>query len=419
MTNALVQGRKKCRPGHEQAGETRANEMLLLLLEGPRGLKPSLLQSCSLGEEGKHCYCKSEECVALRKSLDYSAHHPWPLGFLADWSLRIALALAKQNSHWHGEKSLHGGKGICMPAVDTRRRQAGKGRPAVAEDLEKPNHHPWSASGQHREKVASLMSWPEMPAALPSVPGRLWPALCPPSSIKRCNNARHAANFISTPKVSDANPVHPHSLPIVFDAAVLKLLLVASMIIMLLPERPGTHGAPAKKCFHMKTPEHNGAAFRNLRNKYENLRFREVAPWWNCSGEHLRLPKLKALTKWEMLEAVESQLDLFIPVLQNQSEASFSQDASQVLDFLLPFRGELKACIQHMPAHPPKSGHLQEFKAQLQTFNTSNVEQSPKCLEAAVGLNIYRLLSDLTHHILHQDYRYHHRQQHCRHPSSN
>uniref|UniRef100_A0ABM5ESD0 Uncharacterized protein n=1 Tax=Pogona vitticeps TaxID=103695 RepID=A0ABM5ESD0_9SAUR len=321
MTNALVQGRKKCRPGHEQAGETRANEMLLLLLlEGPRGLKTSLLQSCSLGEEGKHCYCKSEECVALQKSLDYSAHHPWPLGFLANCSLRIALALAKQNSRRHGEKSLHG---------------------------------------------------------------------------------------------------DPHSLPIFFDAAVLKLLLVASMIIMLLPERPGTHGAPAKKCFHMKTPEHNGAAFRNLRNKYENLRFREVAPWWNCSGEHLRLPKLKALTKWEMLEAVESQLDLFIPVLQNQSEASFSQDASQVLDFLLPFRGELKACIQHMPAHPPKSGHLQEFKAQLQTFNTSNVEQSPKCLEAAVGLNIYRLLSDLTHHILHQDYRYHHRQHHRRHPSSN
>lgn len=28
----------------------------------------------------------------------------------------------------------------------------------------------------------------------------------------------------------------------------------------------------------------------------EDLRFREVAPWWNCSGEYLRLPKLKNLT---------------------------------------------------------------------------------------------------------------------------
>ncbi|KAJ7304128.1 hypothetical protein JRQ81_011655 [Phrynocephalus forsythii] len=203
-------------------------------------------------------------------------------------------------------------------------------------------------------------------------------------------------------------PILSPTLPIFSNAGVLKQLLVCLVAILMLLDRQGANGAPARRCFLMKTPEDGGDAFLSLRNKYEDLRFRQVAPWGNCSGENLRHPRLKNLTKWETLEAVEMQVDLVIPVLQNQSEANFSRDASRVLDFLMPFRRDLKACIQHKPSHGPESGALQGFKAQLRKFNTSNIEQSPKCLEAAVGLNIYKLLNDIVRRVLHEDYHHHH-----------
>ncbi|KAK9394245.1 hypothetical protein NXF25_014773 [Crotalus adamanteus] len=105
------------------------------------------------------------------------------------------------------------------------------------------------------------------------------------------------------------------------------------------------------------------------------------------------------------MEAVETELALVVPVLQNLSEPVFSKLASKILEFLQPLKDALAPCIRHKPPHEQKSSHLQQFQEAIQKFNASSVQQSPKCLEAAVGLNIVRLLEEdiaqLQHHFRH------------------
>ncbi|XP_042295821.1 uncharacterized protein LOC121915561 [Sceloporus undulatus] len=204
-------------------------------------------------------------------------------------------------------------------------------------------------------------------------------------------------------KPKPANPMQAKPVP-----AFVRPCLLASIVVMIFLQSHDVNGAPRRRCYLPKTPEHR-EAFRTIRNKYEDLRFNEVEPWNNCSEKYLQRPKMENLTKWEKLEALELELNLFIPVLQNQSEPTFSKETTQVLDFLLPYRENLKTCIQDKPPHHKESGYLSRFKEELQRFNTSNIEQSPKCLEEAVGLNIYSLLKDMTqvgplhhHHGQHQ-----------------
>nr|XP_016853758.1 PREDICTED: uncharacterized protein LOC107983691 [Anolis carolinensis]AHY86484.1 interferon lambda [Anolis carolinensis] len=190
-------------------------------------------------------------------------------------------------------------------------------------------------------------------------------------------------------------------------AVAAKLCLLASVALLISLENHDVDGAPRRTCYLPKTPE-NRAAFRTIRNKYEDLRFDGVEPWQNCSEKYLQLPKMDNLTKWEKMGAMELQLNLFIPVLQNQSETTFAKATSEVLEFLLPYREDLKVCMQHRPSHHQESGYLQGFKDGLQQFNTSNTEQSPKCLEAAVGMNILSLLQEIKGISLH----HHHQPRH-------
>ncbi|XP_061453750.1 interferon lambda-2-like [Rhineura floridana] len=189
-----------------------------------------------------------------------------------------------------------------------------------------------------------------------------------------------------------------------------KQILLAAVTMMVLLNIHHASRAAAKRCHltHYKPTKALMDTFRDLRNRYEDLR-KEAQPWKNCSGEHLRRPqgKLSNLTKWEKLEAVAMELSMAISVLQNQSQPTFSKNVSQVLRFLMPLRDNLLACINHKPSNHKESIYLQEFKEQLQKFNTNNAEQSPKCLEAAVGLNIVRLLTEDISQISHHNHHHH------------
>nr|XP_060640232.1 uncharacterized protein LOC132780532 [Anolis sagrei ordinatus] len=201
-------------------------------------------------------------------------------------------------------------------------------------------------------------------------------------------------------------------------AAAARLCLLASVALLVSLENNDVDGAPRRTCFLPKTPDNRGA-FRTIRNKYEDLRFNGVEPWQNCSEKYLQLPKMDNLTKWEKMEAMGLQLNLVIPVLQNQSETTFAKDTSKVLEFLLPYRDELKVCMQHRPSQHQESGYLQGFKEGLQQFNSSNTEQSPKCLEVAVGMNILSVLQEIKNISLHYHHHHHHHYHHHRHHSNN
>ncbi|KAM3829951.1 interferon lambda-2-like [Vipera latastei] len=185
-----------------------------------------------------------------------------------------------------------------------------------------------------------------------------------------------------------------------------KWLLIPLALVILL-EAPRVQSRPVRSCHFPQIPEHSDA-FRQLRNQYEDERFKGGEPWKNCTRHHLRFPRGKMhqlRSKWEKLEAVEAELALVMPVLQNLSEPPFSKHASKILEFLQPLKDALAPCIRHKPPHGQKSSHLQQFQAAIQRFNHSSVQQSPKCLEAAVGLNIVRLLEEdivqLQHHFRH------------------
>ncbi|KAG8143673.1 hypothetical protein E2320_000869, partial [Naja naja] len=172
--------------------------------------------------------------------------------------------------------------------------------------------------------------------------------------------------------------------------------LLGPLALVVLLEVARVQSLPTRSCHFPQIPEHS-SAFRQLRNQYEDERFKEGEPWENCTRLHLRFPRGKMhhlRNKWDKMEAVEAELALVVPVLQNISEPAFSKQASKVLEFLHPLKEALGACIRHKPPHGKKSSLLQQFKEEIQKFKASSVQPSPKCLEAAVGLNIVRLLEE-------------------------
>ncbi|XP_062995846.1 uncharacterized protein LOC134407828 [Elgaria multicarinata webbii] len=202
------------------------------------------------------------------------------------------------------------------------------------------------------------------------------------------------------------------------NPAAVEQFLLPLVAVMMTLEIHWANAAPVTLCYlsiYKNPQDHYVNAFKAVRNKYEDLRLDEVEPWSNCSEVDLRGPKkhLSKLTKWEKLEAVEMEVNLAISVLQNQ-KPNMSKDVLEVLGFLMPFKDNLMACIQRKPSDHKESGHLQEFKEQFQKFNTSNAEQSPKCLEAAVGLNMVRLLQEDIRQISHHNYLHHHHHHHHR-----
>ncbi|XP_058052465.1 uncharacterized protein LOC131204859 [Ahaetulla prasina] len=184
--------------------------------------------------------------------------------------------------------------------------------------------------------------------------------------------------------------------------------LLGPLAFVLLLEVAWVQSLPIGSCYFPQIPEHLNA-FRQLRNQYEDERFKGGEPWKNCTRHHLRFPRGKMhhlRNKWDKMEAVEAELALVVPVLQNISEPAFSKHGSKILEFLHPLKEALAACIRGTPRHGQKSSLLQHFKEEIQKFNTSSAQQSPKCLEAAVGLNIVHLLEVDIRQLQHQ---FHHR----------
>uniref|UniRef100_A0ACB8FSS4 Uncharacterized protein n=1 Tax=Sphaerodactylus townsendi TaxID=933632 RepID=A0ACB8FSS4_9SAUR len=123
-------------------------------------------------------------------------------------------------------------------------------------------------------------------------------------------------------------------------------------------------------------------------------------PWKNCSGPHLQPSwTLSNLMGWDKLEALETVVNLYTRVLQNCSQDMADKKIFEpVLETLIPLGHEFQACIRKKPAGRNESENLSTFKKEFQKFKASNAEQSPKCLEAAVGLDIHRLLkTDIKH----------------------
>ncbi|KAM6427906.1 interferon lambda-3-like [Liasis olivaceus] len=192
--------------------------------------------------------------------------------------------------------------------------------------------------------------------------------------------------------------------------------ILPPLALVILLEALHVHSLPVGPCRLPQIPSHR-EAFRKLRNQYEDERVRGAEPWKNCSRLHLQFPrgKMHRLTnKWEKLEAVEAELALAVPVLWGISEPAFSRHTSQILEFLVPFKDDLAMCVRHNPSHHQTSSLLRLFKEEIQKFNTSSVQQSPKCLEAAVGLNIVRLLEEDIGQLRHHFHRrpHHHRASH-------
>ncbi|XP_032083532.1 interferon lambda-1 [Thamnophis elegans] len=187
--------------------------------------------------------------------------------------------------------------------------------------------------------------------------------------------------------------------------------LLGPLALLILLEATWVQSLPLRSCRFPQIPEHLNS-FRELRNQYEDEMFKGGEPWKNCTSPHLRFPQVKMdrlRNKWEMMEAVEVKLALMVPVLQNVSEAAFSKHASKVLEFLHPLQEVLATCIRDKAPHGQKSSPLQHFQEEIQKFNARSTQQSHKCLEAAVGLHIVRLLEKDIHQLRHH---FHHRHRH-------
>ncbi|KAJ6663532.1 hypothetical protein lerEdw1_009611 [Lerista edwardsae] len=180
------------------------------------------------------------------------------------------------------------------------------------------------------------------------------------------------------------------------DTATLKaILLASSFATLLLLEARGAHpnSCSLDKYRRLKDKERT---FRLLRNRYEELRVGNVEPWPSCLGERLQPKwKLDGLTKWEMLDAVEMEVNLAIHALQNATAHGVDRHVPQVLAIFTPLRKDLLRCIHVKPASLEATGDFPEFLEEFQQFNISNTAQSPQCLELAVGLNIVQTLTDV------------------------
>ncbi|XP_077174822.1 uncharacterized protein LOC143828342 [Paroedura picta] len=190
------------------------------------------------------------------------------------------------------------------------------------------------------------------------------------------------------------------------ETATLKRLLLAFFAAATLLGIFCAHGAPPHRCRQLplqlrllKLQEPESPA-RKLRVKYEHLLKREPA-WQNCSAEHRRPKwKLSDLRGWDTLEALENMVSLSRRVLQNRTVGVADKVTEKVLDTLKPLEDELQACMDKKPSGRNESEELRKFKEEFRRFKASNLEQSPQCLEAAVGLDIYRLWKEDISHLL-------------------
>ncbi|XP_048357720.1 uncharacterized protein LOC125435570 [Sphaerodactylus townsendi] len=231
---------------------------------------------------------------------------------------------------------------------------------------------------------------------------------CPPSSIRSSSNARHAANVISTLKAAGSAAVTQISVARVNPVcrlcviSTLKQFLLVSLTVATLLGILCANESPSARCRHLhdQLPLYKlrTKVGKELRSKYENLLKQQ--PWKNCSGPHLQPSwTLSNLMGWDKLEALETVVNLYTRVLQNCSQDMADKKIFEpVLETLIPLGHEFQACIRKKPAGRNESENLSTFKKEFQKFKASNAEQSPKCLEAAVGLDIHRLLkTDIKH----------------------
>ncbi|XP_053122866.1 interferon lambda-2-like [Hemicordylus capensis] len=193
--------------------------------------------------------------------------------------------------------------------------------------------------------------------------------------------------------------------PLGAGAILKQFLLLASFATMILLETDYASDVPSNKCcfsrYSSRIVKHQ---FRILRNKYEELEEKLTCPHLTSAQWNLN-----DLAACETLEAVRMEVRLTIHMLQNQSEPIMLQTLRFVLATLRSLRRDIKICqCTPLPTHEG-SGHFQNFKEQFQKFNSSNTEDSPQCLELAVGLNVFRLLNEDVNLLVKK-------QQHC-HPS--
>ncbi|KAL8211971.1 UNVERIFIED_CONTAM: hypothetical protein K2H54_032358 [Gekko kuhli] len=256
--------------------------------------------------------------------------------------------------------------------------------------------------GEKGKRHSKLCLGPQTLAWLPEAR-----AAQPAASSNPCARSCGAPNAAATRAAFSAAPPQI-SAPCVNPASTLKQFLRVSFAAATLLGILCANGSPSHRCpdlpnklrpYHVTSFKPQLENAKKLRIKYEHLR--KAQPWQNCSAEHLQTKwELSALKGWDKLEAMEKVLNLSVRVLQNSSKDVADKIIKPVLDILIPLQQDLQACITKKHHSRNETEKLWTFKGKLQEFKAGNLEQSPKCLEAAVGLDTYRLLKTDVRHLL-------------------